>query len=136
MYIRPLSVVRVFLEDQENRILLLKRQNESYGGGKYCLPGGKVDLGNSLNQTAVEELKEETNLEISDLVFLFFQEDLGLEPDGIHCITFYFSAKYQGTIKLNEESSKYIWVKPENHQNIDIAFSSDTKAIQEYLKTN
>ena len=135
MYTRPLPVVRIFLEDSEKRILLLKRQNESYGCNKYCLPGGKIDLGKTVKQTAINELLEETNLEISDLVFLFFQEDLGLEEEGIHCISFYFSAKHKRELKLNEESSDYKWIHPQDYTNIDLAFSSDIKAIQEYLQS-
>ena len=47
----------------EGKILLEKRKNEQ-GKGKWSIPGGVVDLGESLEQAVIREVKEETCLEV------------------------------------------------------------------------
>lgn len=44
-------------------ILLEKRENEP-GRGKWSIPGGIVELGEEAKQTAVREVREETNLTV------------------------------------------------------------------------
>ena len=45
------------------RILLEKRKN-SPGKGKWSVPGGLVDLGETAEQAVIREVKEETGLEV------------------------------------------------------------------------
>lgn len=128
----PIPIVRVILEDSEGKILLLKRINENYGSNQWCLPGGKVDYNQEVQSACVRELKEETNLDICDLEFLFYQDNLPQEIGKGHYINLYFSAKYSGSLSLDNESSKAVWVKPSEISNYDIAFKND-EAIIKYL---
>ena len=43
-------------------VLLIERMNEPHG---YAIPGGFVDLGESVEDTAVRELREETGIDVS-----------------------------------------------------------------------
>jgi mutator protein MutT len=49
----------------EGRILLAKRKNEP-GKDKWSVPGGIVELGETLEQTVVREAREETGLIVED----------------------------------------------------------------------
>jgi ADP-ribose pyrophosphatase YjhB (NUDIX family) len=49
----------------EGRILLAKRKNEP-GKDKWSVPGGLVELGETLEQTVVREAREETGLFVED----------------------------------------------------------------------
>ena len=69
------NVVRVILENPEKGFLFLKRATET-GKNKWALPGGKVEFGQTLEEACVNELKEETNLDIFNLKFFSYQEDL------------------------------------------------------------
>jgi ADP-ribose pyrophosphatase YjhB (NUDIX family) len=51
----------VVVIDDDNRILLLKRADS----GNWALPGGGMELGESLPTCAIREAKEETDLEIT-----------------------------------------------------------------------
>lgn len=46
----PVISVRAFITNQEGKILVLKRSRSNYGSGSWCLPGGKVDYGDSPEQ--------------------------------------------------------------------------------------
>ncbi|EGT4255108.1 NUDIX domain-containing protein [Citrobacter amalonaticus] len=55
----------VVLTDQNQRILLQHRRDGTWG-----LPGGLLEPGESLEETAIREVKEETNLEVHNLTLL------------------------------------------------------------------
>lgn len=58
--------VKVLIQDMEGRCLLLKRSLNSKGNpGKWDLPGGKVDVGENLEQGLLREVAEEAGLTIS-----------------------------------------------------------------------
>lgn len=50
------------LDEKELKILLIKRKDHPYIG-QWALPGGFVDMQESLDEAAYRELKEETNIE-------------------------------------------------------------------------
>ena len=68
-YPRPaVSVDIVAIRENEGRreLLLIQRKNEPYMNC-WALPGGFLDMGETLEQAAERELKEETGLEIKSL---------------------------------------------------------------------
>ena len=58
--VTPLVGCDVFVVDESNRVLLVKRSDN----GRWALPGGCQDLGETPAQCAVREVKEETGIEI------------------------------------------------------------------------
>ena len=48
-----------------DQILLEKRKNQP-GKGKWSVPGGLVELGETAEQAVIREVKEETSLEMND----------------------------------------------------------------------
>ncbi len=70
----PLISVGVLLYDKKtNRILLIKRGNPP-GKGKYSIPGGLVELGESLKEAAIREVKEETSIDCRILGIIHIDE--------------------------------------------------------------
>jgi 8-oxo-dGTP diphosphatase len=59
---RPVVAVGILLLDENDRLLLIRRARPP-AAGKWSVPGGKVELGESLEEAALRELREETGLE-------------------------------------------------------------------------
>lgn len=55
----PKLAVNAFVFDGQKRVLLAKRTDN----GLWCVPGGHVDLGETLAEACTRELREETGLE-------------------------------------------------------------------------
>ena len=56
------SIVLIAPFDEEGNVLLLKRDDDKHCGGLWSFPGGKVETGESSEDAAMRELKEETGL--------------------------------------------------------------------------
>lgn len=73
-YENPLPAVAVLVLNQQNQLLLVKRSVEP-AKGAWCLPGGFIEIDESIEEAALRELEEETGLkgEIGGLVDFFSQ---------------------------------------------------------------
>lgn len=60
-YRNPLPTVDIIIEVEDKGIVLIYRKNPPYG---WAIPGGFVDYGESLEEAAVREAKEETDLDV------------------------------------------------------------------------
>lgn len=133
MFKHPVPVVRAILKNSAGEVLFLQRSDSEYGNGQWCLPGGKIDYQQTVVEACLREAKEETNLDISTLQFLFYQDNFPIAEGKMHCISFYFKANYSGTLKLNHESSQAKWIKQEDFVKYDIIFQN-REAVVKYLK--
>lgn len=134
-YTHPIPVVRLIVSDKNGRILLLRRSNTFHSSGAWCLPGGKVDYNDTVETTCKKELFQETGLSCLNVEFLFYQNSLPPAAGEMHCINLYFKCEAEGKIRLNEESSKFAWIAPQEIDNYEIAFRND-KALLRYWSEN
>ncbi|MGB8298275.1 MAG: NUDIX hydrolase [Polyangia bacterium] len=130
--LRPVVAIRIFATDASNRILLLRRANSEYGDGQWCLPGGKLDYGDTPEHTVDKELEEETALVANNVEFLFYQNSPPPEPGKMHCLNLYFRCTVDGTVALNEESSEFVWLQPKDALEKQPVFGA-IEAIQRLL---
>lgn len=64
---RPVVGVQVLLVDHELGAVLLGKRQNTFGAGSWALPGGHLEFGESFEDAAARELKEETNISASEL---------------------------------------------------------------------
>ncbi|MGE7688771.1 NUDIX hydrolase [Lysinibacillus sp. NPDC097214] len=97
----------VLILNNENEVLLQKR----YGGG-WGLPGGLMELGESLEDTAKREVLEETGLMIEDLKLLdiFSGPDFYLKVsngDEFYSVTaVYYTRNVKGDLVIDYKESE------------------------------
>ena len=91
-YRNPFPTVDIIIEINGG-IVLIERKNPPYG---WALPGGFVDYGESLEQAARREAKEETSLTITNLRLLGCYSDPQRDA-RMHTISTVFAAKGTGT---------------------------------------
>ena len=129
----PIPVVRLIIKNAKDEVLILRRAGSAHATGFWCLPGGKVDYCDTVEESAIRELQEETSLVCNSLRFLFYQDSLPPEPGGMHCINLYFACAVSGTLVLNNESSEFAWISREDIDEYEIAFRNDV-ALLNYWK--
>ena len=127
---RPVPVVRLIVRGPDGRVLVLRRHNSKHGNGQWCLPGGKVDYGDTVAESVAKELKEETSLECLESRYLFFLDNLPAEPGKMHCISHYFECKTSGELRLNSESDEFAWINAAELSRYDIVFRNDEGLLQ------
>jgi 8-oxo-dGTP pyrophosphatase MutT (NUDIX family) len=103
----------VIVARDDGDILLIRRTDN----GNYALPGGALDLGESISDTAVRETEEETGIrcEITGLVGIYTNPHHVIEYTSNGEVrqefSIVFSAKpVGGTPRPSSESSEVIWV--------------------------
>jgi ADP-ribose pyrophosphatase YjhB (NUDIX family) len=148
----PVPAVRLIIPNSDNQVLILRRAflpfaqwlycfpgvpnplfvdyPEYYSptknpGGRWCLPGGNVDYDVTLEEAVIKELAEETSLECTEAKFLYYQDSLPLKAGGTQCINFYFECRVSGTVQLNEESSEFAWIGPDELDQYRLTFRND-----------
>jgi 8-oxo-dGTP diphosphatase len=85
---------------KDKKILLGKRKNTGVGSGTWGLPGGRVDFGERAEDTAVREVKEETDLNVEKITFLTYSDDV---YENEHWVTlFYITSHFTGVLENKE----------------------------------
>lgn len=92
----PLITVDIIIEladAPERPIVLIERANPPHG---WALPGGFVDIGETLEMAAVREAREETGLDVELKALLGCYSDPARDPRG-HTVSATFVAVARGT---------------------------------------
>jgi 8-oxo-dGTP diphosphatase len=121
----PLPCVRAIIRDDDGRVLLLQRRAGSIGGGGWCLPGGKIDLGQSPEQAVAAEVKEETNLEVDDARLLFVRDSPPSIDGTIHVLELVYECDASGNLNINDESDDYAWQELDEVSTKNVVFGHE-----------
>jgi len=123
----PLLTVDIIIR-YKGGIVLIERKNPPPG---WALPGGFVDVGESLEEAAIREAKEETSLDISLVEQFHAYSKPGRDP-RFHTVTVVFIADGNGTLRGRDDARK-AEVFSENTLPGQIAFDHG-QIIADYFK--
>jgi len=117
VYQNPVPTVDIIIEIESKGIILIKRKNPPYG---WAIPGGFVDYGESLEEAAVREAKEETNLDVKLIKQFHTYSDPKRDPRH-HSISTVYIAKGKGTPQAKDDALE-IEIFDESNLPDEIAF--------------
>jgi 8-oxo-dGTP diphosphatase len=100
---------------RDGKVLIVRRAR-SPAGGLYTLPGGGVEVGETLIEAVVREVREETALAIEPVALAGYREAITRDGDGRierHFVILPFAARWiAGEPMLNDELSEAMWLDP------------------------
>jgi ADP-ribose pyrophosphatase YjhB (NUDIX family) len=121
-------IIEIQREDGKEGIVLIKRKNPPHG---WAIPGGFVDYGESLEEAAVREAKEETSLDVQLKKQLHTYSDPDRDPRQ-HTISTVFVASAQGRPKA-EDDAQEIGIFTKEEINFSLAFDHN-KILTDYFE--
>ena len=138
-YPRPAVTVDVAIFMPESsfiKILLIQRGSEPFKG-TYALPGGFVDIQETLEEAAQRELKEETGLSISELTQVHTFSDPKRDPRGRVISTCYaaiLTKSDQIDLRAGDDAADAAWFSLEELPSLAFDHAQVIHTvIQEYL---
>ena len=97
------------------RVLIVRRARPP-AHGLYTLPGGGVELGETLEEAVVREVREETALNVEPIALAGYRQAIARDAEGRverHFVILPFAARWiDGEISLNEELAEGHWLEP------------------------
>ena len=100
---------------REGRVLIVRRARPP-AHGIYTLPGGGVELGETLEEAVIREVQEETALDVEPVALAGYRQAIARDADGRverHFVILPFAARWlAGEVSLNEELAEAHWLKP------------------------
>lgn len=119
---QPIIGASALVRTNKKDILLVKRLNEP-GESLWAFPGGKVDPGETVEETAVREVKEETNIKIK-LTELMGPYDI--ISDDYHYVTICFKANpCNKDIIVGSDVGMSKWVSPSDLHDFDLTSTTE-----------
>ena len=100
VYKNPIPTVDIIIEIESKGIVLIKRKNPPFG---WALPGGFVDYGESLEEGALREAKEETDLDV-ELIEQFHTYSNPNRDPRHHSISTVYIAKAKGIPQAKDDA--------------------------------
>lgn len=100
----------VFVVKPDKSFVILKRRG-AHGEGTWGLPGGHLEFGETWEECAVREVKEETGLDITDAQYLTTTNSI-FEAEGKHYITIWMKAAWPNQTAVicePEKCSELAW---------------------------
>jgi NAD+ diphosphatase len=135
-YFNTASAVAVFIEDEEGRVLFIRRGREP-ARGKLAMAGGFTDPGETGEEAARREIREELGLELAAIGYLGTWPNL-YHAGGfvVHVLDIFYHARLASTgMTLDpDEVSGAEWLDPGTVDPAEIAFPSMRNALAAYLQ--
>ena len=137
IYINPSIGGAALIFDDKGRLLVVKRSKEP-AKGAWDLPGGFVEVRETVEEGIIREVREELNIEVEPKEYLFsipnqyVYKNLERYP-----LDFFFkcSIKDMSQLKVDEsENSAYTFLAPSEIRYQDFGLSSIQQAIKRYFK--
>lgn len=111
----PIVAVGAVIWNPQGEVLLVGRARPPRMG-EWSIPGGKVDMGESLREALLREVREETGIDIEIAGLIDVVEFIAAEENerpGQHYVLIDFSARWlKGEVRPASDAKDARWVRP------------------------
>lgn len=121
------AIIELVNEDNQISIVLIERKNPPYG---WAIPGGFVDVGETVEHAAIREAKEEVCLDVKLTCLLGVYSDPARDTRG-HTVTAIYVATANG-IPQAADDAKSVKIFNIDALPINLAFDHDA-VLKDYL---
>lgn len=108
------TVGALIIHPHSSEVLMVRTHKWS---GLWGIPGGKVRAGERCVDALIRELKEETNLDVTDIEFVLVQDCISSREfyRDAHFVLLNYTCRAVPPldVMLNEEAQEYQWLRPE-----------------------
>jgi 8-oxo-dGTP diphosphatase len=115
----PLLAADCVVFDAGGRVLLIRRRHPPFKG-RYALPGGFVEIGETVEEACRRELAEETGVKAGRLRLVGVYSDPKRDPRGHTCSAVFLAKVARAAPKAGDDAAAAEWVA--DWRKADLAF--------------
>ena len=128
----PYLTADVFIYNESKEFILIKRKNEPHKNS-WALPGGFVEIGETVENAAVREAKEETSIDVELKQLINVYSDPSRDSRG-HTVTVAYTACGEFDSRKADSDAADIGIfNAKDLENLDLAFDHE-KIIKDAFK--
>ena len=136
-YANPCSATAAFIVNDNDEMLVVRRAKEP-AKGTLDLPGGFVDMGETVEEGMIREIKEETGLDITNIQYLFSSPNVYVYSGmGVHTLDMDYLARVHGSvpaIKAADDAAEALWIPIAQVNPAEFGLTSIRNAVIRFLK--
>ena len=127
----PIPMVDIIIE-KNDKVVLIRR---GYGPfkGILAIPGGYMEVGETIENAAVRETKEETSLDVELIDILGVYSDPKRDPRKHSIATVFVGRSIKGNLKADSDAKDAFWMDINEIEKHEFAFDHK-KILLDYLK--
>lgn len=129
--IENVTITNMCMVFDDSKVLVQDKKDDDYSG--ITFPGGHVEKGESLTDSVIREVFEETGLKIQSPQLCGIKD--WMREDGTrYMVLFYKTDKFEGTVISSDEGDVY-WTTLEEMKQRKLAYGMD-KMLEVFLDDN
>ena len=134
-YVNPSSAVSVFIQNEKGELLVCERGKEP-AKGTFDLPGGFVDNKETAEEAVAREIKEELNVDVTEMKYLFSIPNQYLYSGlTVPTLDMFYECKVKSfdTLQAADDVASCVFLPLEKINTDDFGLKSVKKAIKKFL---
>ena len=134
-YANPCSATAAFIRNSRGDLLVAIRGKEP-AKGTLDLPGGFVDMDETVEQGMIREIKEETGLDVAALRYLFASPNRYLDSGlVIHTIDMFYEVRMDDDAvpHADDDAAALLWMPLDDVDPAQFGLQSISQAVRRYM---
>ena len=135
-YANPCSATAAFIVNDKEELLVVRRAKEP-AKGTLDLPGGFCDMGETVEEGMIREIKEETGLEVTEIQYLFSSpNEYVYSGMGIHTLDMDYLARVHCdsvAVTAHDDAAEAMWIPINKVNPAEFGLTSIRNAVIRFL---